>query len=63
MNKLKKSKNVQFMQQDKKGFSVGKALGGAVLSGGVGAVAGFAGKKGKKEWHCKNCGTVFATKK
>ena len=51
------------MQQDKKGFSVGKALGGAVLSGGVGAVAGFAGKKGKKEWHCKNCGTVFATKK
>lgn len=41
------SKNVQFMQQDKKGFSVGKALGGAVLSGGVGAVAGFAGKKAK----------------
>lgn len=57
------SKNVQFMQQDKKGFSVGKALGGAVLSGGVGAVAGFAGKKGKKQWHCLNCSNVFETKK
>ena len=60
---MKKSKNVQFMQQDKKGFSVGKALGGAVLSGGVGAVAGFAGKKKKKQWHCLNCSNVFETKK
>jgi DNA-directed RNA polymerase subunit M/transcription elongation factor TFIIS len=57
------SKNVQFMQQDKKSFSVGKALGGAVLSGGIGAIAGFAGKKGKKQWHCLNCSNVFETKK
>ncbi|WP_455146139.1 hypothetical protein [Streptococcus constellatus] len=58
-----KSRNVQFMQQDKKGFSVGKAVGGAVLTGGIGALAGFAGKKGKKQWHCLDCGNIFETKK
>ena len=51
------------MVQQKKAFSVGKAAAGTVLAGGVGSIAGFAGKKGKKEWHCKNCGTVFTTKK
>lgn len=39
------STNIQFMQQDKKAFSVGKATAGTVLTGGVGALAGFAGKK------------------
>ena len=56
------SKDVTFLQQDKKAFSVGKAVGGAVLTGGVGALAGFAGKKGNKQWHCKNCGNFFETK-
>ena len=56
------SKNVQFMQQNKKGFSVGKAVGGAVLTGGIGTLAGFAGKKGKKQWHCQECGNIFETK-
>ena len=56
------SKNVSFLQQDKKAFSVGKAVGGAVLTGGVGALAGFAGKKGNKQWHCQNCGNMFETK-
>lgn len=56
------SKDVSFLQQDKKAFSVGKAVGGAVLTGGVGALAGFAGKKGNKQWHCKNCGNMFETK-
>lgn len=56
------SKDVSFLQQDKKAFSVGKAVGGAVLIGGVGALAGFAGKKGNKQWHCKNCGNMFETK-
>lgn len=56
------SKNVSFLQQDKKAFSVGKAAAGAVLTGGVGALAGFAGKKGNKQWHCKNCGNMFETK-
>ena len=57
-----KSKDVTFLQQDKKAFSVGKAVGGAVLTGGVGALAGFAGKKGNKQWHCKSCGNFFETK-
>lgn len=56
------SKNVQFMQQNKKGFSVGKAIGGAVLTGGIGTLAGFAGKKGNKQWHCQECGNIFETK-
>lgn len=56
------SSNVQFMQQDKKAFSVGKAVGGTVLTGGVGALAGFAGKKGKKQWFCQNCNSIFETK-
>lgn len=58
-----KSTDVEFMVQQRKAFSVGKAVAGAAMTSGVGALAGFAGKKGKKEWHCKNCGTVFATKK
>ncbi len=57
-----KSKDVTFLQQDKKAFSVGKAVGGAVLTGGIGTLAGFAGKKGNKQWHCKNCGNFFETK-
>jgi hypothetical protein len=56
------SKDVSFLQQDKKAFSVGKAVGGAVLTGGIGALAGFAGKKGNKQWHCQNCGNFFETK-
>lgn len=57
------STNLQFMQQDKKAFSVGKAAAGTVLTGGVGALAGFAGKKGNKQWFCQNCNTTFETKK
>ena len=56
------SKNVSFLQQDKKAFSVGKAAAGAVLTGGVGTLAGFTGKKGNKQWHCQNCGNMFETK-
>lgn len=58
-----KSMDVDFMVQQRKGFSISKAAAGTILTGGVGALAGFAGKKGKKEWHCKNCGAVFTTKK
>lgn len=58
-----KSTNVQFMQQGKKAFSIGKAVGGAVLTGGIGTLAGFAGKKGKKQWFCQNCNNTFETKK
>lgn len=57
------SPDIQFMENKKKGFSVGKAVAGGVLTGGIGTVAGFAGKKGKKDrWHCTNCGNVFELK-
>lgn len=56
------SREVQFMQNNKKGFSVGKAIGGAALTGGIGTLAGFAGKKGKNQWFCTNCHTTFETK-
>ena len=57
------SANIDFVGNKKKGFSVGKAVGGAVLTGGIGTLAGFAGKKGKKDtWHCKNCGELFEMK-
>lgn len=58
-----KSKNIQFMSNKKKAFSVGKAAAGAALTGGVGTLAGFAGKKGSNQWFCKNCNQVFETKK
>lgn len=58
-----RSLNVSFMQNNKKGFSVGKAVGGAALTGGIGTLAGFVGKKGKNQWHCQNCGKTFETKK
>lgn len=54
-----KSKNVNFMQNNRKAFSVGKAVTGGVLTGGIGVLAGFFGKKGKNEWHCNDCGKVF----
>lgn len=58
-----KSKQVQFVQQDKKSFSVGKAVLGGALTGGLGTLAGFTGKKGKKQWYCNDCGCMFESKK
>ncbi|WP_091264433.1 hypothetical protein [Alkalibacterium thalassium] len=52
--------DVEHISNNKKSFSVGKAIGGGLLTGGIGTLAGFAGKKGKTDkWHCKNCGQVF----
>lgn len=57
------STNLQFLGNKKKGFSIGKAVGGGLLTGGVGTLAGFAGKNGKKDqWHCVECGNVFKAK-
>ncbi|HAP3885806.1 TPA: hypothetical protein IUU29_002624, partial [Enterococcus faecalis] len=59
-----KNLNVQYMHNNRKGFSVGKAAGGALLTGGIGTLAGFAGKKGKKNtWRCNNCGCTFKSAK
>lgn len=54
-----KSVNLQVMGQERKEFSAGKALGGALLTGGVGLLAGFAGKKGRYDILCNNCGKQF----
>lgn len=56
-----RSLNVHLIDNTKKGFSVGKAIGGAVLSNDrVGSLAGFSGKRNKKPtFHCGNCGKVF----
>ena len=57
-----KSTNVQVLGNDRKGFSVGKSIAGAVLTGGVGLLVGFAGKKGKYDMFCADCGTRFQVK-
>lgn len=46
------SKNIEIHQ---KGFSAGKALVGGLLTGGIGLVAGFHGRK-QLIAHCLNCG-------
>lgn len=59
-----RSLDVQFMQNNRKAFSVGKAAAGTALTGGIGSLAGFAGKKGKKnQWRCNDCGRTFNSKK
>lgn len=57
------SLDLQFMGNNKKAFSAGKAVGGAILTGGIGALAGFAGKKGRDQWRCNDCGEIFETKR
>jgi ribosomal protein S27E len=42
----------------KHGFSAGKAVGGALLTGGIGLLAGLHGSK-KIEITCLNCGNKF----
>lgn len=54
------SKSLQVVGNHRKAFSVGKAIVGGALTGGIGTLAGFAGKKGKKvDVICMNCGKKF----
>ena len=57
-----RSTNVCPLGEHKKGFSVGKAVGGVLLTGGTGALAGFCGKKKGYDLFCSDCGTVFRVK-
>ena len=57
-----KSTNIEVLGERRKGFSVGKAIGGGLLTGGIGVLAGFAGKKGKFEVFCKDCGYRWKVK-
>ena len=58
-----KSLNVAPMGINKKGFSVGKAVGGYILTGGIGTMAGFIGKKKGYDFYCMDCGKTFTVKK
>ncbi len=51
------------MGTNKKGFSVGKAVGGYILTGGIGTMAGFIGKKKGYDFYCMDCGKTFTVKK
>ncbi|WP_132139955.1 hypothetical protein [Limosilactobacillus reuteri] len=54
------SSNVQPLGQHHKNFSAGKAIGGAILTGGVGTIAGFLGKNTKQtDFVCMDCGKQF----
>lgn len=57
------STNVSILGENKKSFSAGKAVGGAILTGGVGLLAGFVGKKKGYDLLCNDCGTAFQVKK
>lgn len=56
------STNIELLGKNRKGFSVGKALVGGAITGGVGLMAGFIGKKGKYDIFCKDCGYRWKTK-
>lgn len=56
------SANIQLLGQRKKAFSVGKAVAGGLLTGGIGTLAGFAGKNGDYQWICMSCGERFQMK-
>ena len=54
------SENVKPLGADRKAFSMGKAAAGAVLTGGIGVLAGFAGKQtGMTDFVCMDCGKQF----
>lgn len=55
--------HIQVLGNDRKGFSLGKAAVGGLLTGAaIGLLAGFAGKKGKYEVFCADCGHRFTVK-
>lgn len=56
------STNIELLGNNRKAFSVGKALIGGAITGGVGLMAGLIGKKGKYEVFCKDCGHRWKTK-
>lgn len=50
----------EYVGNKRKTFSIGKAVGGGILTGGIGTLAGFIGKEGKKnKYVCKSCGEVI----
>lgn len=56
------SPRVELLGENRKGFSFGKAAGGALLTGGIGLLAGFAGKKDGTKFFCDACHKTFKIK-
>lgn len=57
------SVHVDILDNTKKGFSLGKTVGGTVIAGPLGGLAGFTGKKNKRpKMRCLDCGWVFEYK-
>ncbi|AAV30200.1 hypothetical protein X813_gp39 [Lactobacillus phage LL-Ku] len=56
------SVHVDLVGKSRKHFSVGKAVGGAFLAGGVGLLAGLAGKNNGTEFFCYTCHKAFKIK-
>lgn len=56
------SVHVELVGDRRKGFSFGKAVGGAFLAGGVGLLAGFAGKNDGTKFFCDTCHKTFKIK-
>lgn len=48
-----KSTNIQVLGERRKGFSVGKAIGGRLFTGEIGLRVGFAGKKENLKYFVK----------
>ena len=57
-----RSTNIRVMVKDRKGFSFGKAIGGGLLTGEIGLLAGFVGKKAKYDVFCEDYGHIFRVK-
>lgn len=57
------SEDFTILGNHKKSFSVGKAVGGAILAGGIGSLVGFIGKNSKKlDIVCNKCGKRYKKK-
>jgi len=56
------SAQIQVLGQRRKSFSVGKAIVGGALTGGLGTLAGFTGGKSKIDAFCTSCGYRFKIK-
>lgn len=56
------SVHVELVGENRKGFSFGKAAGGAFLTGGIGLLAGFAGKGNGTKFFCYTCHKTFEIK-
>ncbi|MFS9235481.1 hypothetical protein [Streptococcus sanguinis] len=56
-----KSTEIEFMAQDRKGFNGCVGCIGFLIAWPF-LLLGLVGKKGKNNWHCKNCGRTFKAK-